>query len=428
MKDLLQSEASVAVQAGGDAAMEQLLHFVARLTANEPNARCQVPEGPLGPMARALNELAHKMDVRRASAPDEFGLRALFEQAANFMITCDAQERIRNVNYTVPGTTVEAMRGKPIYEMNMPEDVDRVRAIFRRVLTTGQPEEYETQTTADVGGRWYHSRVGPIRSGEEIVGFTMISTDITDLKNTQLRLEQSLRKLEQSNRELESFASVASHDLQEPLRKIQSFGERLKTSAESALSPEARDYLERMLSAATRMRRLIDDLLTFSRVSSHAKPFTSVNLSQVAQEVLGDLEVTIEQAGASVTVGPLPTLKADSTQMRQLLQNLLSNALKFRQEGTAPRISVTSTVDTAAGCCELKVEDNGIGFDEKYLDRLFTLFQRLHGQSKYEGTGIGLAICRKIVERHGGTLTARSAPGQGATFLITLPLEQTISP
>jgi signal transduction histidine kinase len=193
------------------------------------------------------------------------------------------------------------------------------------------------------------------------------------------------------------------------------------------LSPEARDYLERMQNAATRMRRLIDDLLTFSRVSSQARPFAPVDLAQVAREVVGDLEVAIEQAGATVTVGPLPTLKADPTQMRQLLQNLLSNALKFRQDGVAPRISVVSTVDKAARRCEVRVEDNGIGFDEKYLDRLFNLFQRLHGQTKYAGTGIGLAICRKIVERHGGSLTARSTPGQGTTFLISLPLEQHLS-
>ncbi len=422
MTDLRQEQA--AAKADGETTVEELLHLVARLRANEPYVRCAVPEGPLSPMAKALNELATEMDMRRSSAPDEFGLRALFEQASSIMITCDTEARIRNINFTVPGTTVESVRGMPIWQMVMPHDVERVQGILRQVLATGQAEEYETQTTPEIGGRWYKSRVGPIRSGEKIVGFALITTDITDLKNTQLRLEQSLLKLEQSNRELESFASVASHDLQEPLRKIQSFSERLKSATEGMLSPEARDYLERMQNAATRMRRLIDDLLMFSRVSSRAKPFTWVDLSQVAREVMGDLEVAVEQAGATVTLGPLPTLKADATQMRQLLQNLLSNALKFRQEGVAPRISVTSTVDTAAGRCELRVQDNGIGFDEKYLDRLFNLFQRLHGQSKYAGTGIGLAICRKIVERHGGAMTARSTPGQGSTFMMTLPLVQ----
>jgi len=425
VESLPQTDAPAKAEAEGEAALEPLLHFVSRLRANEPNVRCQVPEGPLSPMARALNQLASELDARRSSpAPEQFGLQALVEHASNLMLTCDAEARVRYINYAVPGLTRDMIRGRSVYDFVSPQDLERVRGLYQKVLTTGESVEFETQVSSEAGGGYFRTRAAPIRSGAQITGFTAITTEITDLKKAQLGLEHSLRKLEQSNRELESFASVASHDLQEPLRKIQSFGERLKAMTEGTLAPEARDYLERMQSAAARMRRLIDDLLTFSRVSAQAKPFTTVNLSQVAQEVLGDLEVAIEQAAAAVTVGPLPTLKADPMQMRQLLQNLLSNALKFRQDGVAPRLFVEATVDTAARQCEIRVRDNGIGFDEKYLDRLFNLFQRLHGQSKYAGTGIGLAICRKIVERHGGTLTARSAPGQGATFLITLPLEQ----
>jgi light-regulated signal transduction histidine kinase (bacteriophytochrome) len=238
--------------------------------------------------------------------------------------------------------------------------------------------------------------------------------DITDLKRTQLRLEQS-------NRELESFASVASHDLQEPLRKIQTFSERLTSVYAEALGPEGRDYLMRMNNAATRMRKLIDDLLTYSRVSSKAQTHYLVDLSELAHGVLGDLESIIEQAGATVTIGPLPTLEASPMQMRQLLQNLLSNALKFRKDDVAPAISLHATVDPETNRCELQVQDNGIGFEEKYVDRIFNVFQRLHGRGKYEGTGIGLAICRKIAERHGGSIRARSAPGQGSTFIVSLP-------
>jgi signal transduction histidine kinase len=237
--------------------------------------------------------------------------------------------------------------------------------------------------------------------------------------------------LERSNRELEQFASVASHDLQEPLRKIQAFGDRLQTRSSSVLGEQGRDYLARMQSSATRMRSLIDALLTFSRVTSKAQPFARVDLSATAAEVVSDLEDRIEETGARVEVGALPELEADPMQMRQLLQNLIGNGLKFRRPNESPVIELKSRLlpplegNGEIPRCELAVRDNGIGFEEIYLDRIFELFQRLHGRQEYEGTGMGLAICRKIVERHHGSITARSAPGEGATFFVTLPIRQT---
>ncbi|HWM90380.1 MAG TPA: ATP-binding protein [Thermoanaerobaculia bacterium] len=236
-------------------------------------------------------------------------------------------------------------------------------------------------------------------------------------------VERVNQELKRSNRELEDFASVASHDLQEPLRKITAFGDRLKGRCGDSLDEKGSDYLERMQKAASRMQTLIHDLLAYSRVTTRAQPFAPVSLKVVTQEVLSDLELRIEKSGARVEVGELPTIEADPLQMRQLLQNLLSNALKFQRPGEPPVIQVEGTrIDGIL--CRIEVRDNGIGFDEKYLDRLFKPFQRLHGQSAYEGTGIGLAICQKIAERHGGSITAASAPGQGARFDVTLPLEQ----
>jgi light-regulated signal transduction histidine kinase (bacteriophytochrome) len=234
---------------------------------------------------------------------------------------------------------------------------------------------------------------------------------------------------------LQDFTSVASHDLQEPLRKVQNFGDRLKTEYRGALDEQGQDYLDRMLNATKRMQSLIHDLLVFSRVGSKARSFLPVDLAQVTREVLSDLEVRIAETNALVEVGDLPTIDADAMQMRQLLQNLIGNALKFHQKGKPAAVRVyAETGDfrpaedgigpAAQEMFRLVVEDNGIGFDEKYLDRIFTVFQRLHSRAEYEGTGVGLAVCRKIAERHGGRITATSTVGQGASFLVALPRYQ----
>lgn len=250
-------------------------------------------------------------------------------------------------------------------------------------------------------------------------------------------LEQETRQrqeLARSNLELQQFASIASHDLQEPLRKIQTFGNRLKDKYASVLTEQGSDYLERMQNAAERMQTLINDLLVLSRVTTKAQPFVEVNLNQITQEVLSDLEVRIQQSGGCVTVSKLPTIDADPVQMRQLLQNLISNALKFHRQEATQVVKVYSkkleSQSMPAGgyptqeWFQLTVEDNGIGFDEKYLDRIFNVFQRLHSRSEYEGTGMGLAICRKIAERHNGSITGTSTLGQGAKFVVTLPKQQ----
>jgi PAS domain S-box-containing protein len=262
-----------------------------------------------------------------------------------------------------------------------------------------------------------------------------LESTVADLKQTEESLRAYAARLKQSNRELQNFAHVASHDLQEPLRKVRTFGDRLKTKYAEALGEHGRNYLERMEDATARMQKLIEDLLALSRVTTQARPFAPVDLTEVAEEVVSDLEARIEQVGGRVEVGELPTVEADRVQMRQLLQNLIGNALKFHKEGEAPIVRVRGGPleewkkrdgDAADGrICRIEVEDNGIGFEEEHLDRIFVPFQRLHGRNTYEGTGMGLPICRKVVERHGGEITAKSAPGQGATFVVTLPIKQT---
>jgi PAS domain S-box-containing protein len=258
-----------------------------------------------------------------------------------------------------------------------------------------------------------------------------INTEITDLKKSETalrssegKLRQFTAQLERSNRELQDFAYVASHDLQEPLRKIVVFGDRLKEKCSGTLNEEARDYLDRMQKAAARMQTLINDLLTFSRVTSKARPFAPVNLGQVVHEVISDLEARIEQVQGRVEIGALPVIDAEELQMRQVLQNLIGNALKFCRPETPPVVSVAARkFSDGSGCemCELTVSDNGVGFDEKYLDRIFNVFQRLHSRAEFEGNGMGLAIVKKIALHHGGDVTAKSQPGAGTTFILTLP-------
>jgi light-regulated signal transduction histidine kinase (bacteriophytochrome) len=176
------------------------------------------------------------------------------------------------------------------------------------------------------------------------------------------------------------------------------------------------------------MQTLINDLLTYSRVTTKAQPFVAIDLNQIVTQVVSDLEVRIEQSKGKVEFSSLPIIEADPTQMRQLFQNLISNALKFHKPGLPPLVRIESGVTPSpthpGGAFEIRVTDNGIGFDEKYLDRIFTIFQRLHGRFEFEGTGIGLAVCRKIVDRHGGLITAQSSPGNGAAFIVTLPAKQ----
>ena len=272
-------------------------------------------------------------------------------------------------------------------------------------------------------------------------GLFVVNPAVLKIQEFMRTMEQSheelklyAKKLERSNKELQDFASVASHDLQEPLRKIQAFSDRLKSRCAAAIDDQGRQYLDRIQNAAGRMQTLINDLLTYARVATKAQPFVPTDLVSITREVVSDLEARIEQVNGRVELGDLPQVDADPLQLRQLMQNLIGNSLKYRRPDVPPVVSIYSNhlsgnaskaPDACTGpYCQIVVEDNGIGFDEVYSEKIFTIFQRLHGRTEYEGTGVGLAVCRKIVERHGGTITARSTPGTGSTFTVTLPMRQ----
>jgi PAS domain S-box-containing protein len=388
--------------------------------------------------------------------------RLLSESIPQIVWNADADGQVTYFNnrwLDFTGMTVEEARYKGWTAAIHPNDVRRVTEAWQATISGVNDrftEEFRLQHAGDGAYRWFLSVAVPLRRPDGTVDQWIGSmADIHDQKEHAQTLEslvaertaelvqeiEDRRKAEEqlrttavdlarSNEELEKFAYVASHDLQEPLRKIQAFGDRLRAKNQAALGEQGQDYLDRILKSAGRMRRLIEDLLALSRVTTKGQPFTTVDLNVVGEGVLSDLEERIAESGASVEIGPLPTVIADATQMRQLLQNLIGNALKFRRPDEPPRVTVQNRLIPASDefndqpGYEITVTDNGIGFDEKYLDRIFQVFQRLHSRGEYEGTGVGLAICRKIVERHGGTISARSTPGHGTTFIVLLPIRQ----
>jgi PAS domain S-box-containing protein len=342
-------------------------------------------------------------------------------------------------------------KGTPMtYEMFLatvhPEDRGYVDSRWTAALG-GESYDIEHRILVDDKVKWVRERaeLELDREGELTGGFGTVQ-DITEMKDMTMErirlieelqrsrdeleirvqdrtaeLQKSTKALEQSNRELENFAHVASHDLQEPLRKIRTFADRLLTIQQDSLDDKARDYLTRMHLAAGRMQALVQDLLTYSRVTSRRTPFKLINLRIPVDEAVTDLMVLFEETGGSIEIDELPEIEADQVQMRQLFQNLISNGLKYHGE-ERPVIRVYNSPSSQDEFHEIHVEDNGIGFDELHLDKIFMPFQRLHGKSApYNGTGMGLAICRRILEHYGGSITAKSNPGKGATFIVRLP-------
>jgi signal transduction histidine kinase len=249
-----------------------------------------------------------------------------------------------------------------------------------------------------------------------------------ELAKARQELAEYASRLERSNQDLEAFAFAASHDLQEPLRKIKSFGEILIEKMDDSLDTEARSFLKRIKDAADRMSSMIDALLTYSRVTTYAQPYDEVNLEEVVKDVVNDLELRISRTGGKVLISELPHITAEPEQMRQLLQNLIGNALKFHRPGVPPIVKISGrhleSQKVEDSWVMIEIEDNGIGFDSENSEKIFQPFKRLHNRRQFEGSGIGLAICRKIVERHGGTLTVESIPGEGSIFTVTLPKKQ----
>ncbi|MBI4976313.1 MAG: PAS domain S-box protein [Spirochaetes bacterium] len=332
--------------------------------------------------------------------------------------------RIIYINDTaraVTGYSAEELLGTSVLDYVDKDDAALMMNIAGKRLDGEQvPDVYEQRFITKNGGiRDLEVRVALISYEGERANLVVL-TDITERKKTEEQLRRYTADLERSNRDLEDFAYIASHDLQEPLRKVQAFGDRLKQKCLPILGDDGANYIEHMSSSTKRMQQLINDLLAYSRVGANTHLFAPINLTETVEEAMSALDVKRAETKAVISFNALPVIDADRMQMTQLFQNLLSNALKFRSADIAPEIRITAR-DIENDMIEISVSDNGIGFDEKYLNKIFTIFQRLHPREAYEGTGAGLAICKKIVTHHGGSITAASSPGNGATFIIRLP-------
>jgi PAS domain S-box-containing protein len=320
------------------------------------------------------------------------------------------------------------------YSHMLPEDVERVRKLNNSF------DEHQHRYTWEYRIRDHQGKVKTLETNarmirdEKGVLLRVVGTtrDITDLRAYQEGLEGKVAELNRSNKELEEFAYIASHDLQEPLRKVNTFGERLQLKYATVLGDDGNFYLARMMAAAGVMRSLIENLLEYSRITGSNHEFVKVSLDEVVKQVLTNQELRIEEAGVVIKAEGLPVIEAIPSQMHQLFNNLLSNALKFSRKETQPEITITGSklsfeetvrwpLLSKKEVYKIEVRDNGIGFEQSDALKIFQIFQRLHGKAEYEGTGIGLSICKRIVDMHNGIIYAEGRPEQGASFIILLP-------
>lgn len=314
------------------------------------------------------------------------------------------------------------------HELGMPQEIhDLWLGHYKESLSRKQSVKFEYKTIFGEYVSWYSATISYIDNPDaQHPRFSYIIEDITQRKKSENTLIEYTQKLENSNRDLQEFAYIASHDLQEPLRKIIAFSDRIMTKYNDTLDETGKDYMTRMQNATIRMQDLINDLLTLSRVATHTNPFTPTKLEDIIHDVIDVLEMQIKESNGVIEIEELPEIEVDPFQIRQLFQNLIGNGLKFHREDVPPLIRIYAKGKNKNNHCQIVIEDNGVGFDPKYIDRIFKPFQRLHGRSEYDGTGMGLAICRRIVERHNGEIIADSIPGEGSAFTITLPPYQII--
>jgi PAS domain S-box-containing protein len=389
-------------------------------------------------LAEKINLLEHQRDqMETAEAILNYGSWE-YDVSRNGITYSEGLFRILGLlSHDYPNNQVEYL----IYSnMIVPEQRQKIRDLVENAIQNKEVEFYTEHQIIDAKGKLKHMALKAkcFYDGEKISRILGVTADRTNIEANQVELERRLVALRKSNSELEQFAYVASHDLQEPLRKIISFGERLNNKYRDKLDEEGRFFVDRMTNSADRMKTMIQDLLTYSRVSRQNGSFQTISLTEILKQVLYDLELKIQEKQAIITFENLPLINAQPTQMYQLFQNLLTNALKFTRPQNPVIIAVkcglispleikeNSLFSPLINYYKITVSDNGIGLEDEYAERIFALFQRLHGRLEYQGTGLGLAICRKIVEGHHGQIKATGTLGVGAEFTVYLPESQNV--
>jgi PAS domain S-box-containing protein len=353
--------------------------------------------------------------------------RSTFELAASGIAHVGLDGRFLRVNRrlcAILGYRDGELIGRSVKEVSHPDDRDVTDAQRARVFAGEQESVRFEKRYLRKDGRtvWVSLGIALVRGegGKPLYEIAMFD-DITERKQAEAALREAHEELKRSNAELEQFAYVASHDLQEPLRMVSSYTQLLGRRYGEKFDADAKEFMGYIVDGAARMKQLIEDLLAYSRVGTRGRDFRPVPLGRPLARALGNLKAAIDESGAQVSSDPMPSVPADEAQLAQLFQNLIGNALKFRGPA-APQIRLQ--VSENDKFVQIAVRDNGIGIEPQYFERIFMVFQRLHNKGEYPGTGIGLAICKKVVERHGGQIRVESQPGEGSAFIFTLPKER----
>ena len=381
---------------------------------------------PIGSMALG-RDITERKQAEKALVQERNLLQALIDNIPDSVYFKDDKNRLIRVNKAraeLSGTTPEKMIGKTDFDFFSEEEAKKAFDDDNRVLESNKSLTGRVEKITDADGKehWFSVIKIPWHNEKgQVIGTMGISRDITQDKRVEKELARYARELKRSNKELEQFAYVASHDLQEPLRMIVSYLQLISRRYQGKLDSDANEFIGYAVDGGRRLQNMISDLLIYSRVGTRGKEFAPSNCEDVLKEVLGSLQIAIEESAATITHDPLPTVMADVTQLSQLFQNLIVNAIKYRGEDS-PLIHLA--VQSQDNEWLFSVKDNGIGMDPKYSERIFGIFQRLHTREEYSGTGIGLAVCQRIVQRHGGRIWVKSELGKGSTFYFTIPIKR----